>query len=172
MTLDELGNIGDFLGGVAVVITLLYLALQIRKQSADAKLEATRALAGEFSLAISLIIENKELCQIYLRGIRDYMSLPDEDRLRLSLCFIRLVRAMEQQYLHVRLGNLDGTYFISIHKSFLEFLAFPGVQEWWRLSSDTFEDSFYASTFFFDRPRVLAFGLDRAPFLLPDLVRW
>jgi hypothetical protein len=70
------------------------------------------------------------------------MSLTDEDHLRLSLCFIRLFRAMEQQYLHIRLGNLDGTYFISIQKSFLEFLAFPGVQEWWRLSSDTFEDSF------------------------------
>jgi hypothetical protein len=142
MTLDELGNIGDFLGGVAVIITLLYLALQIRKQSADARLEATRALAGEHSLALSQIIEDKELCQIYLRGIRDYMSLPDDERIRLSLWFLRLVRAMEQIYLHVRLGNLDGTFFISMQISFIEFLAFPGVQEWWRLSCDNFEDSF------------------------------
>jgi hypothetical protein len=142
MTLDELGNIGDFLGGIAVIITLLYLALQIRKQSADAKLEATRALASEYSHALSKIIEDKELCQLYLRGIRDYASLPDEDRIRLSLCFLLLVRAIEQQYLHVRLGNFDGTYFTSIQKSFREFLAFPGAQEWWRLSCDMFEDSF------------------------------
>jgi hypothetical protein len=142
MTLDELGNIGDFLGGVAVIITLLYLALQIRKQSAVAKLEATRALAGEQSLALSQIIEDKEICQIYLCGIRDYTSLPDDDRMRLSLCFLRLFRAMEQQYLHVRLGNLNGTYFTSLQKTFMEFLSFPGVQEWWRLSCHMFEDSF------------------------------
>ena len=142
MTLDELGNIGEFLGGVAVIITLLYLALQIRKQSADAKLEATRALAGDYSLVLGQLVQDKELCQIYLRGIRDYMSLPDDDRIRLSLCFLRLTRAMEQLYLHVRLGNLDDTYFTSMQKTYLDFLAFPGVQEWWRLSCDMFEDSF------------------------------
>jgi hypothetical protein len=142
MTLDELGNIGDFLGGIAVIITLLYLALQIRQQSADARLEATRGLAGDYSLVVGQLVQDKELCQIYLRGIRDYMSLPDDDRIRLSLFFLRLVRAMEQLYLHVRLGNLDDTYFTSIQKTYMEFLAFPGVQEWWRLSGHMFEDSF------------------------------
>ncbi len=31
MTLQDLGNIGDFVGGIAVVISLVYLAFQIRR---------------------------------------------------------------------------------------------------------------------------------------------
>jgi hypothetical protein len=28
--LEDLGNLGDFLGGIGVVVTLLYLAIQVR----------------------------------------------------------------------------------------------------------------------------------------------
>ena len=30
MTLNQLGNLGDLLGGIAVIVTLIFLALQIR----------------------------------------------------------------------------------------------------------------------------------------------
>ena len=33
MTMQELGAIGDFVGGVAVVVTLIYLAIQIRQNT-------------------------------------------------------------------------------------------------------------------------------------------
>ena len=33
MTLQDLGSIGDFIGGIAVIITLLYLANQIRQNT-------------------------------------------------------------------------------------------------------------------------------------------
>ena len=31
MDLDALGNLGDFIGGIAVIVTLVYLANQIRQ---------------------------------------------------------------------------------------------------------------------------------------------
>ncbi len=33
MTIQDLGAVGDFIGGVAVVITLIYLALQIKQNT-------------------------------------------------------------------------------------------------------------------------------------------
>jgi len=30
MTLSQLGDLGDFLGGIGVIVTLVYLAVQIR----------------------------------------------------------------------------------------------------------------------------------------------
>ena len=35
--LEDLGNLGDFVGGVAVVITLIYLAIQIRHNTGAVK---------------------------------------------------------------------------------------------------------------------------------------
>lgn len=142
MTLEELGNLGDFLGGMAVIGTLLYLAFQIRKQSQETRLTATRELAADFSRTMDAMSSDPDLLRIYLTGIRDFMSLPDEDRLRLSFIFIRNFRAVEQQYLHIDLGNIDPVYFASLNIAFLEFLSFPGVQTWWEMSNGLFESGF------------------------------
>ena len=38
--LEDLGNLGDFLGGLAVIITLAYLTLQVRQNTASAEAAA------------------------------------------------------------------------------------------------------------------------------------
>ena len=43
MNLEMLGNIGDFLGGIGVVITLIYLAAQIRQNTAQLRSNADGA---------------------------------------------------------------------------------------------------------------------------------
>ena len=40
MDLDALGNIGDFLGGMGVVVTLVYLAAQIRQNTKQLRANA------------------------------------------------------------------------------------------------------------------------------------
>ncbi len=42
--LDELGNIGEFVGGLAVVVTLVYLAIQIRRNTATTRVQTVQHL--------------------------------------------------------------------------------------------------------------------------------
>ena len=42
--LDVLGNLGDFIGGIAVVVTLLYLALQVRQNTATNRVQTVQHL--------------------------------------------------------------------------------------------------------------------------------
>ena len=42
--LDVLGNLGDFIGGLAVVVTLIYLALQIRQNTATTRVQTLQHL--------------------------------------------------------------------------------------------------------------------------------
>jgi len=42
--LDALGNLGDFLGGIGVVVTLIYLALQIRQNTAATRVQTVQHL--------------------------------------------------------------------------------------------------------------------------------
>ena len=46
MTLEDLGNIGEFVGAVAVVVSLLYLAVQIRQNSRLLRSAASQAAAS------------------------------------------------------------------------------------------------------------------------------
>ena len=47
MTLEDLGNIGEFVGAIGVIVTLAYLALQIRQSSLSTKASIRQAIAGQ-----------------------------------------------------------------------------------------------------------------------------
>jgi len=144
LTLNQLGNLGDLLGGIAVIVTLLFLALQIRKQTIEARLNATRELARGLIAQMNSVAEDGELCSIYMRGINDYDGLPEIDRIRLSMNLHSTFRIYEQAFLHVSRTNVDESYFTSSEKTKFELLSFPGVQRWWERSNNLFESKFVA----------------------------
>ena len=139
---DAIGAIAEGLGAMAVIVSVLYLAVQIKKQTQEAKLGATRELATDFRSVTEACLLDKELSAIYRRGIHEYESLPPDDRLRLSIYFMGVFRSMEQQHLHQTHGTMDSVYFNSMVLGFKELLAFPGVQRWWQLSMGTFDKEF------------------------------
>jgi hypothetical protein len=70
MTLEELGSLGEFVSSVAVVISLVYVALQVKQGSKSSRiascqsvLEASRNMMGQYS--------TKEYVEISLRASRD-----------------------------------------------------------------------------------------------------
>ena len=54
--LNELGDLGDFIGGIAVVLSLIYLAIQIRQNTATVRVQTVQhLLTSDTSAADSLI---------------------------------------------------------------------------------------------------------------------
>ena len=49
MTLEELGNLGDFLGGIGVIVTLVYLAVQIRSNTQTVRVASLEAVVNSRS---------------------------------------------------------------------------------------------------------------------------
>ena len=142
MNWEAIGASAEGLGAIAVIMSVLYLAVQIRSQTKEARLAATRELAAEHRRAMEHMFQDKELAALVLAGKHDYTALPVEDRIRVSLVWNGIFRTMEQQYLHVRHGSIDPLYLSSIDRSKKEFLSFPGVQTWWHLSEHAFHDEF------------------------------
>jgi len=56
MMLDELGNLGDFVGGLAVVVTLIYLALQIRRNTSTTRVQTVQHLLTSDTASADLMI--------------------------------------------------------------------------------------------------------------------
>ena len=81
MNIMELGAIGEFVGSIGVIVTLVYLAIQIRQNTAqqkqselDLRASAVNASAAALREARRDIYQDLELCDIWLKG----MSQPDE----------------------------------------------------------------------------------------------
>ena len=55
MDLMELGAIGELVGGAAVLVTLVYLAIQARYTVASGRIQASSAVTEAFTQAIAFI---------------------------------------------------------------------------------------------------------------------
>ena len=142
MNWNEIGAVSEAAGAIAVMVSVVYLAVQVRKQTRESRFAATRELAAQFQDTLKEIIDDAGFAAIWLKGVQDYDSLPNVERIRVALYLQRVCRIMEQQHLHTRGGNIDDAYFESIDLAFREMLTFPGPQRWWALSREHFVADF------------------------------
>ena len=88
MNWEAIGAIGDFVGGLAVVLTLIYIAFQVRQSSKQID-QHTRALAASTFYAAgegfnnwwSLIIQDEAVASLLQRGVAgETLNSADETR--------------------------------------------------------------------------------------------
>ena len=78
-----LSNYGQFVGSIAVVITLIYLAAQIRQNTNALQMAAaSERLERDFDLVLP-IIENREFAEVWLKGADELHKLDAADQQRL-----------------------------------------------------------------------------------------
>lgn len=107
MNWDAVGAVGEIVGAVAVVLTLIYLALQVR-QSANAtqafSIQTASSLDQEFLLALGTSKETAVLWASYLSAPE---KLSDEERLQGAYLMASFIRRLENVYIQHRLGALS-----------------------------------------------------------------
>ena len=131
MNWEAIGAIGQIVGASGVVVSLLYLAVQIR---ADAKAKRASAVHGQveaFRGFLHTLATDGELSSIYLRGIRDFSSLRDSELVRFTCTLGYLFRVFEEAYFLWKEGNLDPHVWHGFESPVKEMLAYSGVRDWW-----------------------------------------
>ena len=125
---EFLGNIGEFVGAIGVIVTLIYLAIQVRhsKRSTDAN---TRALEEARALAISQTYENRTISLLdYFRDSRDSAFIaefiPGNEAESRHLLNMRWWQAyMDNLHYQHTQGYLDQDYFDSLFVSSIHNFA-------------------------------------------------
>jgi hypothetical protein len=144
MNLESLGNIGDFIGGIGVIVTLIYLALQIRQNTIATRADSYQAVvasASDWGREISL---NAEICEILERGAQDYNALEGVERIRFNLAMSSYFRNMENLHLKFMTGAVDVSVWSGWANRTLAFMLPPGTQAWWTSNASAFSSDFRA----------------------------
>lgn len=136
--LEALGNIGDFLGGIGVVITLLYLASQIRQNTMSIRMSAFLEAQRDVAAALDGISADPELIRIYFDGNRDFESFSKEDRRRYGAFMAGLFRRYETLLYQTRLGNIDSSQWEGVRTELRNTFRYPGARAWWSAGQDSF----------------------------------
>ena len=142
MNWDAIGASREVFGAIAVVISIGYLAIQVRESTRTAKLAATRELFAEFHLAVSANTADDIITEIWLVGVRDRSRLTHADRFRFGQTVYRIIAAFEQQYLHLIENSINTKYFESQIGAFEATVTYPGVRDYWEAVQKGFHDDF------------------------------
>jgi hypothetical protein len=106
MEWTALGAIGELVGGVVVVITLIYLAAQIRQNTKATRAHATAYVASEMERNLLAVAENRGLAEP-IQMATEGADLPPVDRLRVRAWWGSFVRNAESHYLQAHLGTMS-----------------------------------------------------------------
>ena len=132
MSLEDLGNIGEFVAAVAVVISLIYLAVQIRQNTATVRASTHQSIVREGRELHSLVVPNDTVAHIVFAGLQDWSDLSPEEQFRLHLTTRSFFAFYEDTYLQMRRNVLDPDTWRSRRTMLVELLDQPGARRWWK----------------------------------------
>ena len=131
MTLQDLGNVGELISAIAVVISLVYLAAQIRQNTKSVRTSTYQAILDSSRSDTELILANPHLERTYHVGRRDPTALTDEQRPVFRMLVGQLILTHEIMFLQHERGVIPEDLWRSRQTALRALLSQPGVRQWW-----------------------------------------
>lgn len=132
MNWEAAGAIGEIVGAAAVVVSLVYLASQIRTQNREARAASVHQVMHEYSTAISILHE-PEMADIWVAAIEDFDSLSPSQRLRFVIYLTVAIRSFEDAYFQWREGRLETDVWHSLLTPLVDVKSTEAFRRYWEL---------------------------------------
>ena len=131
MNWEAIGAIGEVVGAVAVIATLIYLALQIRQNTAALRSTATQAAHDQAGNLYNILCSDSDMASIYRRGALAPEELTDDELAKLN-AFLSLAQFyLQNWYMQTRDQYIDDTLISSWSTITAGLSTTPGFKQFW-----------------------------------------
>ena len=142
MDLDKIANIGEIVGAITVVVSLVYLAVQIRQGTEAQRTENYSRALDRISAMQSAIGRDSELATMLSKGVTDISLLSPQERMQFTWAFYEVFGAFEFMFYASRSDSIPGEVWQRWSAAIAWWLTFPGVRDWWHAKPTPFTASF------------------------------
>ena len=141
MNWDAIGAIGTLVGGVAVLLTLVYLSIQVRQNSRAVQLAGLADITAQWHHCGQLLASSPDLANIVARGHESYDSLTAEEELRYG-AYVQAFFDVSESYLRlideIDLGGQEEVLASIVRAR----IGIHGMAEWWRRNVGDYDPRF------------------------------
>lgn len=151
MSIQEWAALAEIVGALAVVASLVYLAVQIRQNTHELSLslKATELAAFERNVESGnrtreMFILNPEVAELYIRGITSYADLGASEQLRFDMLLSNVFSALQGAHVRQLTYSNDPANFSGSERTLDQLVSRPGVREWLSRSQPDWRPEFAA----------------------------
>jgi hypothetical protein len=142
MNLSDLANVGQVIGAVAVVISLIYVALQIRQNTNAVRVATSQSVHEHFANWYNSLACDASLSKIVIDGLRDYGSLSETDKVRFVAIFMAFLSYSQNAFIKWKQGLLAPALWMAWEQIIMNFTGAPGGKAFWKERAYLFGEEF------------------------------
>ena len=137
MNWEAIGTIAEIVGAAAVVISLLYVAIQIRQNTRQIRVATHEGTTRDFRQFTREVL-TAGLTDVFVRGLEDPESLDDSQKLDFAFMMYDLFKAFENVHYHYLHGSLGEDAWQGWRRFIEQYATAPGAQHYWEVRQDIF----------------------------------
>ncbi len=130
MTIEMLGNLGEFIGSIAVLITLVYLAIQTRQSVKTAQQSSHSDILSRRQELMMLLTKDREFIEIWSKGCSG-QTLDSIDAQRFTSFAMSFLSHTQDTYIQYKAGLIDKEVWEAEESIMAVSFTQPGFLDWW-----------------------------------------
>ncbi|MCE2455598.1 MAG: hypothetical protein J4G12_07210 [Gemmatimonadetes bacterium] len=145
--LDDLGNLGEFLGATGVIVSLFFVvrqmkqnALQMRHNTRTVRAAAFNSMVENSMRLLEHVFRNRELAEFLAKVAEDPDGLSEADRLRWDSYMTTVYRHFGNLLYQWEVGAIETKLWESYLRSLKDHLRDPSWANWYMENSHLFDE--------------------------------
>jgi hypothetical protein len=142
MSLEQHAYLAEIVAAMAVVPSLIYLAVQVRQSNAQTRAAARFAFVEATGDINAVIAQDKSVASLWRRGLRSPEDLDEDEIIQLWMLIGQYANTwMVMHHLHQD-GNLPENQWSVVRNDMLGILTSEGGRAFWKIGAEAFDPAF------------------------------
>ena len=142
LTVEEIVNTAEIIGGIAVIASLLFVARQMRENNKSAR-EANYIQVMQHNKDMGRLIgSDVNMANLYRRGCDDFLNMKPDERWQFGSLMMAMFCDFNQQHTLYNQRRLDPQFWSAIEHNMRFYLDRKGVRDWWNSQPFRFDQDF------------------------------
>jgi hypothetical protein len=144
MSWEVVTSLAELVGAVAVVVSLVYLAIQVRTGTHELRTSTRDSSFHSLMEWNYYIMSDPDLAWIFQSGCRDFLALDEKSRARLVHVMYSFFKMFENLYLHSLDRSVDEGVWTHNAPMLLAYASQPGARYYLSHRQKIFDPRFWA----------------------------
>lgn len=142
MSLQDWASVAEIVGGIAVIVSLIYVGLQVNDSTSAIRSSAASDATTAMQSWYLEMGRNRQASDIWYDAMTSAEPLPAKDEFQFMMSMHTAILGMQNSYLLSKEGTLDAEFREAVTTAIVAVKDMPGMQRYWTQRRGFFHTGF------------------------------